>query len=991
MLATQQEDQTQARSIAASSSSSPSPTGASQHHHSHHHHHQKSSPAGRRVSSPGYHSAASSPGSSVSSLVSSSASSASSSGVSSAASDHQRPIPSPTCSLSSSSSTSGGSGGAAVAAAAAAAMMMSIATSTANALDRHNGQHHQSNQTAHLGNTASNTGGRQQAASFGTSQQQQQQSQQGQTGLPFQQHRQACQPVTQQQQQQQQQANGGCNQPNLLDYYPEAQQDGLNLSWFHGANSRQMLSRALASGRSIVTGDISLAELSRYPVPIMARPPLGVSDLTLENWLSDVIQARKGIKLTFTSTRTVEPAFRVLARHAEHLTGPIILSADILARPTGGQNGGGKQAGGGTTTKQQQQHQQQQQPVDAWTFLMLCRTRFPKSIISIGWCPLAGGQQQPQRSGPIGVESVSGGQPADSSTAGESMFELDMMLDGHQHQHHHHLHHHQQQQPQQQQQQQHFGQSFGQRPSLSSLSVVQQLAAVAAAAAANNAPQQQQQQVHPRVQPHNYVISSTGSLNSSSGNSSGSPSPTSPISHMLMSPAHLQQHLQRHPQSHHQHQHQYHLQHHHQRHVHHQHQPSSAEQLMLAAAAMAESNKSGGAGLAGMKQQVMGWPTTVAAMVSSSGAFKQLSEQMPLALNGADDDDEEGRAGSERHQQNEDGPEANEDEPDETGGRNVGGRDEQDADGGGDEVDDDEVDGDDGADDDSHMPLNLNINEADPQHASSTLNELAQQIKSLQQQSSNLNTITSSLVAGGGQPVAALSLASKLFASTTAAGLNLGQAEGEQQQQQHLNLSLNLNQCRWEHVSKKAALANRLNSNSPSPVSTSPKQQQQQQLLAHQNNLLCVKASTSLANLAAAQQQQLAVKQEPSQQLAGPNGSQVIGSHQQRQQQQQPQMGYTREMIDKMASLVKEYNLTQPITFPVEARLLNRNNNSLAELQRLLYQVGTNSTLTVVAQPEDLISVDDLLTIRKHFATNQVLFDLPDELTASLRHELELL
>lgn len=25
------------------------------------------------------------------------------------------------------------------------------------------------------------------------------------------------------------------------------------------------------------------------------------------------------------------------------------------------------------------------QPIDAWTFLMLCRTRFPKAIISIGW------------------------------------------------------------------------------------------------------------------------------------------------------------------------------------------------------------------------------------------------------------------------------------------------------------------------------------------------------------------------------------------------------------------------------------------------------------------------------------------------------------------------------------------------------------------------------------------------------------------------------
>lgn len=35
--------------------------------------------------------------------------------------------------------------------------------------------------------------------------------------------------------------------PNLLDYYPELNQDGLNLSWFHDANSRARLSAALMS------------------------------------------------------------------------------------------------------------------------------------------------------------------------------------------------------------------------------------------------------------------------------------------------------------------------------------------------------------------------------------------------------------------------------------------------------------------------------------------------------------------------------------------------------------------------------------------------------------------------------------------------------------------------------------------------------------------------------------------------------------------------
>lgn len=47
--------------------------------------------------------------------------------------------------------------------------------------------------------------------------------------------------------------------------------------------------------------------------------------------------------------------------------------------------------------------------------------------------------------------------------------------------------------------------------------------------------------------------------------------------------------------------------------------------------------------------------------------------------------------------------------------------------------------------------------------------------------------------------------------------------------------------------------------------------------------------------------------------------------------------GYSREMIDHMASLVREYNLMQPLTFPVNATLLKF---SICEIQRLLFQVS---------------------------------------------------
>jgi len=50
--------------------------------------------------------------------------------------------------------------------------------------------------------------------------------------------------------------------------------------------------------------------------------------------------------------------------------------------------------------------------------------------------------------------------------------------------------------------------------------------------------------------------------------------------------------------------------------------------------------------------------------------------------------------------------------------------------------------------------------------------------------------------------------------------------------------------------------------------------------------------------------------------------------------------GYTREMVDQMASLVKEYSLLQPVTFPINAALLK---SSISELQRLLFQVYLNT------------------------------------------------
>lgn len=70
----------------------------------------------------------------------------------------------------------------------------------------------------------------------------------------------------------------------------------------------------------MLEADVSMSCNSRYPVPIMAHPPAMTSDLTLDEWLLEVLRHNgKGIKLDFKSTEVVEPACRVLARVFEQV------------------------------------------------------------------------------------------------------------------------------------------------------------------------------------------------------------------------------------------------------------------------------------------------------------------------------------------------------------------------------------------------------------------------------------------------------------------------------------------------------------------------------------------------------------------------------------------------------------------------------------------------------------------------------------------------
>lgn len=619
--------------------------------------------------------------------------------------------------------------------------------------------------------------------------------------------------------------NGASNKSPLLllDHFPQTNGDGLRLTWFHEANSRSRLSAALMSDEMMVAGDISLAEMSRYPVPIMARPPLGVSDLTLENWLHELTQTqpRRGIKLTFTSTRTVEPAFRVLARHAEALKGPLILCADILTRcaPSGAKGSASSRGNASKQTQQQQQQHQVQpatsgnQPVDAWTFLMMCRTRFPKCTISIGWCPPAKcespvdadsqvqQQQQQQRlqhtQQPVSTSSTTtmngltlpSGHNHQMSEG--SIFDLDL-IDAH--------------------------------PALSQLINAGQLGVTAHATHVGHLQhlthqqhrphhilhpyplaggQLRQHQLHmranraPNRKSHHHIASSAGSLSGgSSGNSSGSPSPTSPTQ-LIMTSANSS------PSAY----------------------QTSATNLSLATSGSRLDSTTERLLLSACSRNNPEDPSAAAAAAAAVTAALVAASNL------------------------------------------------------------------------QQMPLNLNINEAADRK---------------EQTFSSVD-----------------SLAGRLFC-----------------EQQVRNMT--------DHAHRY-------------PVSP----------LARQST------NTNLSTTDVPQQLLLRQADSP------PKPKDSLSLQASRQSHSPSTGGYTRDMVDRMAALVKEYNLSQPVTFPVAAVGVLRD-ESLAELQRLLYQVGASSSLTIVAQPDDLISVDDLLLIRRSFGVGQLLFDLPDQLAAALRRECDL-
>ncbi|NXL96249.1 F151B protein, partial [Alectura lathami] len=95
--------------------------------------------------------------------------------------------------------------------------------------------------------------------------------------------------------------------------------------------------------------------------PVMAHPPETDSDITLQEWLGEIVNTDKGIKLDFKSLGAVQPSLELLQVVAQCLRRPVWINADILPGP------GGSSA-----------------VVDAGGFLGTVTSSFPSVTLSLG-------------------------------------------------------------------------------------------------------------------------------------------------------------------------------------------------------------------------------------------------------------------------------------------------------------------------------------------------------------------------------------------------------------------------------------------------------------------------------------------------------------------------------------------------------------------------------------------------------------------------------
>ncbi|XP_051499276.1 protein FAM151B isoform X2 [Apus apus] len=159
---------------------------------------------------------------------------------------------------------------------------------------------------------------------------------------------------------------GGCG-PEALGHFLRlrriAARDGAAIRWFHAANSKARAREAARSDVHMIEADVLLrGGREGNGDPIMAHPPETDSDNTLQEWLEEIVNTNKGIKLDFKSLGAVRPSLELLQRVKQHLRRPVWINADILPGPNTDNAG-----------------------MDAELFLGTVTSFFPNVTLSLGW------------------------------------------------------------------------------------------------------------------------------------------------------------------------------------------------------------------------------------------------------------------------------------------------------------------------------------------------------------------------------------------------------------------------------------------------------------------------------------------------------------------------------------------------------------------------------------------------------------------------------
>ncbi|KAK2901194.1 hypothetical protein Q8A67_009309 [Cirrhinus molitorella] len=128
---------------------------------------------------------------------------------------------------------------------------------------------------------------------------------------------------------------------DMLDFLTQIgeiqEKDGLYATWYHAANNKSEMNKALNSDVMILEADINVQghnTANETNIPIMAHPPDIYSDNTLEEWLDAVLKSNKAIKLDFKSINAVEPSLDLLrVKNQTGINRPVWINADILPGP----------------------------------------------------------------------------------------------------------------------------------------------------------------------------------------------------------------------------------------------------------------------------------------------------------------------------------------------------------------------------------------------------------------------------------------------------------------------------------------------------------------------------------------------------------------------------------------------------------------------------------------------------------------------------------